>query len=215
LDTMNLSEPPLLKSKIPYIGHLIGFLRHQTSYLEILKLFFSCYITFSWLTIEPSERRKAIYTLPILSKKIYIVTSPDLIRKVFRSKSLSFEPFMLEFSQRLLGVSDEVMEPTRRRPKDAKEPCFVQQIIKEIHTSLTGEALDQLNLATLNSFAVIFNDTDDSFGIDSLYTWLRSILTTATTDSLFGSHNPMRTDPNLMDSYWYVSSFSFSQFFID
>jgi hypothetical protein len=34
---MDPAEPPLLKPKIPYIGHAIGFLRHQTKYLAILK----------------------------------------------------------------------------------------------------------------------------------------------------------------------------------
>jgi hypothetical protein len=31
------AEPRLLRPKIPYIGHAIGFLRHQTKYLAILK----------------------------------------------------------------------------------------------------------------------------------------------------------------------------------
>jgi hypothetical protein len=30
-------EPPLLQPTIPYVGHAIGFLRHQTKYLTILK----------------------------------------------------------------------------------------------------------------------------------------------------------------------------------
>jgi membrane protein DedA with SNARE-associated domain len=34
---MEQSEPPLLQPTIPYIGHAIGFLRHQTKYLAILK----------------------------------------------------------------------------------------------------------------------------------------------------------------------------------
>jgi membrane protein DedA with SNARE-associated domain len=34
---MEPSEPPLLHPTIPYIGHAIGFLRHQTKYLAILK----------------------------------------------------------------------------------------------------------------------------------------------------------------------------------
>lgn len=33
---MEPSEPPLLQPTIPYVGHAIGFLRHQTKYLAIL-----------------------------------------------------------------------------------------------------------------------------------------------------------------------------------
>jgi hypothetical protein len=34
---MEPSEPPLLQPTIPYVGHAIGFLRHQTKYLAVLK----------------------------------------------------------------------------------------------------------------------------------------------------------------------------------
>lgn len=30
-------EPPLAKSKIPFIGHLIGMLRYQIKYMEMIK----------------------------------------------------------------------------------------------------------------------------------------------------------------------------------
>jgi hypothetical protein len=116
---------------------------------------------------------------------------------------------MLEFSQRLLGVSDKVMEPTKRELKDAREPSFVQQVLKEIHTSLTGDSLIQMNLSTLNRFVSTVNDISDAFAVESLYVWLRSILTMATTNSLFGSHNPMRSRPDLIGLYWYVAYSTF------
>lgn len=30
-------EPPLISPKIPYIGHLIGFLRHGNDYMQVIK----------------------------------------------------------------------------------------------------------------------------------------------------------------------------------
>jgi hypothetical protein len=30
-------EPPLLKPKIPFIGHIIGLMKHEASYFSILK----------------------------------------------------------------------------------------------------------------------------------------------------------------------------------
>jgi hypothetical protein len=79
---------------------------------------------------------------------------------------------MLQFSQRLLGVSDKVMEPTRREPEDAKAPSFVQQVIKEIYTSLSGESLVDMNLSTLNGFASVLNGISDAFSVDGLYSHL-------------------------------------------
>jgi len=145
---------------------------------------------------------KPAYTLPVLDKKIYLITSPSLLQSIFRSKDLSFEPFMLEFSQRLLGVSDKVMEPTRRQQQDPKAPSFVQQVIKEICVSLSGQALVDMDLCTLNGFASMLNGINETFSVDALYFWLRSTLTLATTNTLFGSHNPMRSQPDLGGLYW-------------
>lgn len=59
---MDPHEPPLLKPRIPFIGHLIGLLRHQKHYFDILN----------------EKYRLPIYTLPVLGGKIYVVTSPEL-----------------------------------------------------------------------------------------------------------------------------------------
>jgi hypothetical protein len=109
---------------------------------------------------------------------------------------------MLEFSQRLLGVSDKVMEPTRRQQQDPTAPSFVQQVIKEIYVSLSGQALVDMDLCTLNGFASMLNGINETFSIEGLYIWLRSTLTLATTNTLFGSHNPMRSQPDLGGLYW-------------
>jgi hypothetical protein len=34
---MDPREPPLVRPKIPFIGHLIGLMRHQTTYLQMLR----------------------------------------------------------------------------------------------------------------------------------------------------------------------------------
>jgi hypothetical protein len=104
---------------------------------------------------------------------------------------------MLEFSQRLLGVSDKVMEPTRRQQQDPKAPRFVQQVIKEIYISLSGQSLVDMNLCTLNGFVSMLNGINDTFSVECLYTWLQSTLTLAITNTLFGSRNPMRSQPEL------------------
>jgi hypothetical protein len=66
-----------------------------------------------------------------------------------------------------------------------------------------------MNLCTLNGFASMLNSIGDTFLVDGLYTWLRSTLTLSTTNTLFGSHNPMRSQPDLSDLYWYVDLFTF------
>ncbi len=94
------------------------------------------------------------------------------------------------------------MEPTRRQQQDLKAPSFVQQVIKEMYLSLSGQALVDMNLCRLNGFASMLNGINQTFSIEGLYVWFRSTLTLATTNTLFGSHNPMRSQPDLSGLYW-------------
>lgn len=87
-----------------------------------------------------------------------------------------------------------------------KALSFVQQVIKEIYTSLSGQDLGELNLSTVNGIADVLNRIDDTFVVDGLYIWLRSTLTMATKNSLFGSHNPMKGLTDQIGLYWYVDS---------
>ena len=98
------------------------------------------------------------------------------------------------------------MEPTRRQTGEKGQKYFVRQIIEEIHTLLTGQALIEMNLKTLNCFVLAINDIADTLALDGMYVWLRSALTLATTNALFGSYNPMRSYSELVRFYWYVSN---------
>ena len=138
-----------------------------------------------------------IATLPMINAKMYLITSPALAQSAFRNKDLSFEPFELAFAQRVLGLSDETMEPVRR-------PGFMGGFHKAVHAALVNEHLHRMNAVMLNEVATFMNGIDGTFEVDSLYLWIRSTLTTATCSMLLGSHNPMKHDPSLVDSLWCV-----------
>lgn len=38
IPSLDPNEPPLLESRIPIVGHIIGIIQHQTSYHKILRL---------------------------------------------------------------------------------------------------------------------------------------------------------------------------------
>jgi hypothetical protein len=138
-----------------------------------------------------------IATLPMINAKIYLITSPALAQSAFRNKDLSFEPFELEFSKRILGISDDTMG-------NVKRPGFMAGFHKAVHAALVNEHLHKMNAVMLNEIATFVNGIDGVFEVDSLYLWIRSTLTMATSNMLLGSHNPLKRDPTLVDSLWYV-----------
>jgi hypothetical protein len=137
----------------------------------------------------------------MLAGKTYLITSPALVQSAFRNKSLSFEPFMVDFAQRMLGISDEGMMPFRAAAVDG-QPTFMDGVIKAIHTSMMGDHLLKMNADALRLMAVSINQIGESKELDSLYLWLRQVLSMATCTALLGSHNPMIEDPSLVDALW-------------
>jgi hypothetical protein len=139
----------------------------------------------------------------MINSKLYVITEPLLAQSAFRSKNLSFEPFMVEFSQRMLGVSDATMGPIKNIPEDEKEPSLLRDFVREIHTAMMGEHLNRMNIEALSQVAHTLNSVD-AFQPESLYIWLRTMLTLATCNALMGSHSPFKSDPSLVDALWYV-----------
>ncbi|KAE8450494.1 hypothetical protein EG329_006224 [Mollisiaceae sp. DMI_Dod_QoI] len=178
-------EPPILKPKIPYIGHIIGLFRYHGAYFD--KLY--------------ARKPMPIATLPMINKKLYIITDPIMAQNAFRNKNLSFDPFTLEFAQRMLAVSDETMVPVSF-PGDEKTPSFLSEFVREIHGAMVGKYLHKMNADALNEVAVTVNRLGETFETESLYYWLRKTMTVATTDALLGSHNPLKHDSSLVDALW-------------
>ncbi|KAH6673616.1 cytochrome P450 [Halenospora varia] len=182
--SMDPREPPLLKPKVPYIGHILGLIKYTTSYFNVLN----------------AKYHMPIATLPMINSKVYAINDPTLIHSALRSKNLSFEPFMTDFAQRMLALPDAIMVPIRD-PGDEKSGLLTG-LIKEIHTSMIGVHLHKMNADVLNDVKTSINAIGESIEVKSLYLWLRSTMTIATCNTLLGLHNPMRGDPSLVDTLW-------------
>lgn len=143
--------------------------------------------------------------MPILNSKTYVITSPNLIQSAFRQKTLSFEPFVKEFADRMIGIGPEQMKIVAYSPENEKDPSFLQGFHKEIHENLLpGPRLQGLNVTMLSEIANMMNQIDNVFCPQSFYLWIRHTFTRATSRSLFGSQDPLQSDPSLIDSLWYV-----------
>ncbi|PMD20283.1 hypothetical protein NA56DRAFT_704611 [Hyaloscypha hepaticicola] len=67
---LDASEPILLKPTFPFIGHLLGMLRWQVGYMQMLS---------SKIPTHPA------FTLRIFSSRIYVICDPSLIQAVYRN----------------------------------------------------------------------------------------------------------------------------------
>lgn len=90
------------------------------------------------LTPNSAKTPMPICTLPMLNGKVYAITDPVLAQAAFRSKDMSFDPFVIAFTQKMTGLSDEAMEPIKYLPEDDKEPCVLHDVVKEIHAAMVS-----------------------------------------------------------------------------
>lgn len=148
-----------------------------------------------------------IYTLNVLSKKLYVVTSPELVAAVSRnSKSLSFNPFISEIGMRLTRPD----EPTRAIIKDNINGERGQWgYVLEVHdltvTALgPGKDLDLIAHAMLVQTAAHLQSSDAKFAKRpiKLYAWSRHLFTMCSTAALYGPDNPFNTQPELEEAFW-------------
>lgn len=206
--THHVDEPPLVPQRVPYIGHVASLFIQGMNYFDSIR----------YAQVSTSERfadnrefsarcKAPIYTLNVLSKKLYVVTSPELVAAVSRnSKSLSFNPFISEIGARLL------------RP-DEKTKAIINDNINgelgqwgytmEVHDLTVaalgpGKDLDLMTRAMLIQSAAHLNSCDAEFaqGPIKLYAWTRHLFTLCSSKALYGSCNPFDSQPELEQAFW-------------
>lgn len=142
-----------------------------------------------------------IATLPILGGKTYAIWDPALIQSALRQKTLSFEPFAVDFVQTMLGMSDKSYVAFRDTPE---RPSLVPEFFEALHLTVRGEPLHRMNANALN----YISDRLDSLSgekttdVNNFYIWLRELMTLATTTALLGKDNPLLHDGDLVDHLW-------------
>ncbi|KAK3320887.1 cytochrome P450 [Cercophora scortea] len=183
-------EPPLIKPAIPGVGHIINLLMRQVDFYPYV---------FHVLTSKAYSREKKhlAMTIPLADKKMYLLKSPRLIQAAMRSKSLSFEPFLLEYSQNLLGMTDDEFAPV---------PKSVPDLIQAVHSSMASKHLHAMNATALNYIADEINAIGSfslpSLDVNNAWIWIRTLITKATTNAMFGHRNPFHFNPSLVDDLW-------------
>ncbi|KAL2074507.1 hypothetical protein VTL71DRAFT_8285 [Oculimacula yallundae] len=200
LGTVDKDEPPLMLSKIPFCGHLVGMLKWQVGYMGMLSSKFPSYPAF---------------TLRIFSSRIYVICDPSLIQAAYRNtKTFDFGSFVVESSQRAFNIGERGMKIMRGETSPDYDPngpylngnngiSFLNEHHKHMVESLSpGVGLSELNQGVLERVAASINDIGQHGKTIGIYRWIRDVLTLATADMLYGPESPLNDDHSLIDSLW-------------
>ena len=129
----------------------------------------------------------------MLHGKIYVINSPDLISSALRNSDISFDPFLIEFSEGLFGLNKRSIEVIAQK-------SVIDELIDTIHTSLMGEPLYKMNVVALTELMKTVNRIE-TIDIPETYPWIWDLMGNATMLALFGSKNPITLEHMHLVSY--------------
>ena len=139
----------------------------------------------------------------MLSGKVYIVTSPDLVNAVNRnSKKIAFNPFVAMLGKRITGHDEDTSRIVQHNLNGEHGRGYVIDVHDRIVASLApGKDLQQTTKAMLLHLSTYF----DALGPDAelnLFEWTRYTVTMCSTRALYGGDNPFDRDSKFVNSFW-------------
>ncbi|KAN0096547.1 cytochrome P450 [Hyaloscypha variabilis] len=181
-------EPPEVRSRIPFVGHLLGMLWYKAEYVTVLS----------------RKVNLPIYTIRVMGTRMYILRSPELIQKTFANpKAFTFDTFAATAVRRLLNISEPDMKVLLQEPGPENRPSYSHDIHDLTHSTLTpSAALSQLNDAFQTRLAKSFNEIDTEGTTVNLHQWSRDVVTHAACAAILGPDNPYEDDPSLISALW-------------
>lgn len=192
-------EPPLLRPRIPLLGHTIGILTHGSKYFA-----------------QTSARiNSPIYTLPVPGSRLYVISDPALTTQCFRlSKALTFTPFIKELGCRLTGASSKARRIIEYNMDGSlsKEGYVIEIHDRTIQALTPGPELNRIShcflrdltdryLAPLESH--LARHQTKSIGLLAI---IQEFVTFSSTTGLYGARNPFLQDRSLADDFWTYNS---------
>jgi hypothetical protein len=134
--------------------------------------------------------------------RIYTIWDPHLAQASLRARSLSFEPFVLDFAEKAFGL-----DPVAYK-KVMEDPKLVPEFTEAIHASMQPKHVHAMNVKALSYISRTLDTIapGEDGGIEALnmFDWIKDLITTATTEALLGGHNPFSKDPTLYNDLWLV-----------
>ncbi|KAK4171531.1 putative 25-hydroxycholesterol 7-alpha-hydroxylase [Triangularia setosa] len=176
--TQDAKEPPLAATAVPFLSPLVGLVKWSMGF---------------YTHMRDKYKNLPIYTLRLPGIRLYIVNSTHLIPVVQRQwRILLFPPVSARASEVAMGGSKEALDIIREDM--VTDTGFMHAFIKATHPALSsGSALDELNGDAMKVLTASLDKVvDQGSKKASMFDWIRHELLMATTDSVYGPHNPLR-----------------------
>lgn len=179
-------EPPLVKPKIPVIGHFIGLGLHRVHYFSMVY----------------NENKVPVATLPMVENNMYVIFSAHMQQIAMRSNSMAANAKTVELIPRLFGVKKATLLSWLGR--DGVHEDMTPSMMKIFGTTLSGDSLNDMTYTALVEVGAVLNGIKgDGLHIENLYLWLRYHISHAVSVALFGTeHNPYYHSQEIIDAQW-------------
>ena len=142
----------------------------------------------------------------MLSRKVYVVVSPDLITAVNRnSKSLAFNPFIAQLGKRITAHSEACSHIVQHNLNGENGPGYVIDVHDGTVAALApGSDLEDMTEVMLHEALRCLESLDGGVEVD-LFAWMRLTVTTCSTRAIYGPCNPFSAHPSLIRFFWWVT----------
>ena len=131
-------------------------------------------------------------------------------------KVLAFPPIEAKFASKVCGASEDAHKILMKNVNgDEGDWGLSMESYEGMRTALKpGEGLDEMNRAMVEEVAGRLDELENQIkaGHDrvGLSTWLRDIVTIATTNSVYGPQNPYK-DRAVVEGFWWVFAHAFER----
>lgn len=150
-----------------------------------------------------------IFTMTMPGTKMYVVTTPELIQAIQKQpKELAFPPIEAKFASRVCGSSAEAHKIMMTNVNgDEGDWGLSMETYAAMRAALApGPDLDNMNRVMIQNIAAALDHLTAAGGKHAkigLAKWLRSSVTAATTNSVYGPQNPFKQQA-VEDGFWYI-----------
>lgn len=183
--TQHANEPPAVSTSIPFLGPILGMARHKSRFHAHVR----------------DKLGLPIYTLRLPGVRMYVVNAPALIPALQRLyRTVSFAAIEAQAAASIFLISKSAKDVIRQGLMEADS--YTGTFAAALHPALKpGVNLDDMNRIAARTIASSL-DKLQAHGSKTvnLFDWVRDEMVLASTDAVYGPHNPLR-DPDILLSW--------------
>ncbi|KAM3064742.1 hypothetical protein ACMFMG_005737 [Clarireedia jacksonii] len=171
-------EPPIISSKIPLIGHMLGLMKYKLAYYTMLT----------------NKYHHEVFTLPMFGGSLYIVTAPRLVGPIHRYyKDLSLWSVEATFTVKLGALGNHSAQLLAENPAGRMEgSSLVMDGMRHTHISM-GAGLNQMNQVAVDIIGAAIDQLESESPTElDLWKWIDHNVSLMTSGAVYGPMNPYK-----------------------